>query len=75
MGDTFGAWIVTVPNTNPNITEPTVDHVVVCKAYAAAQGIAKQRWPDYKYISLACSKAWMGGEVVIQEDDGTVRDR
>lgn len=65
MGDTFGAWVVTMPTG--------VKHVIVDKAYAAAIGVARRRYPGYTAIDLVNSKHGQGGEVVVIEDDGKER--
>ena len=53
----------------PNGTQ----HVIVCKAYALANFIAKKRYPGFIDIHLACSRSADDGEVVVVEDDRTER--
>lgn len=65
MGDTFGAWLV--------VTADGTRCVIVCKAYALAQSIARRRYPGYTELTLASSKSGYGGEVVVVGNDGTER--
>ena len=65
MGDTFGAWLV--------VTAGGTRCVIVCKAYALAQSIAKRRYPGYTELALVTSKSGYGGEVVVVGDDGSER--
>ncbi len=63
MGDTFAAWIATMPDGRKN--------TIVCKAYALAQYIAKKRYPGYVELELVARA--VDGEVVVIGDDHVER--